>query len=147
MPNNAQAPDASLKELKEHIRWLEDERLDAGAVEKRLEQIDGNLKDINAVLRNNTDGLKRLLDAFNLLATAFYRHERPVGGEPVAQAIGWLAALPKRMTGIINGRVYKSDATGTVKRKRGRPLGSKNKPKRKGGWPKGKPRKPQPEAA
>jgi len=55
-----------LSELRQHIRWLEDERLGAGAVEERMNEIDGRLDGIN-------DGLKKLVNAYNDLVTAIDR--------------------------------------------------------------------------
>jgi hypothetical protein len=54
---------AELKELRQHIRWLEDERLYDGAVEEHLDEIDGRLDGIN-------DGLATLVNAFNGIADA-----------------------------------------------------------------------------
>lgn len=61
---------AELKELRQHVRWLEDERLDAGAVEKHLDEIDDRLNEIHERLDKTNDGLKTLADAFNGIADA-----------------------------------------------------------------------------
>ncbi len=58
---------SDFKELKEHIRWLEDERLDATAVDECLDQIDNRLEAI--------DGrLDELVNAFNSIASAINQH-------------------------------------------------------------------------
>jgi ABC-type transporter Mla subunit MlaD len=63
-----------LKELKEHIRWLEDERLTAGAVEDRLDQIDGVLADFISAFNNNADIIDQNTKALNKLISSFNRH-------------------------------------------------------------------------
>jgi hypothetical protein len=64
-----------LKELRQHVRWLEDERRDAGAVEKYLGEIDGRLDDIDNDLAKLADAysgianaLKAIADGLNALA-------------------------------------------------------------------------------
>jgi hypothetical protein len=55
-----------LKELKQHIQWLEDECRDAVAVEDRLNEIDDRLDGIN-------DGISKLVNAFNGIVDNFNR--------------------------------------------------------------------------
>jgi hypothetical protein len=59
---------AELKELKQHIRWLEDERRDAGAVERLLDEIDGRLDDIDEDLTNLANAYKGIVDALKGIA-------------------------------------------------------------------------------
>jgi hypothetical protein len=145
-----------LRELKEHIRWLEDERLDADAVEKRLGQINDDLSGIKSAIDTNGNQLRRLCDAYVGIAGAINRHTEALNRLKTAKERAAKRKPRKTKLSVVPGHdgglgppqeIADRDVTGTVKRKRGRPLGSKNKPKRKGGWPKGKPRKPQPEAA
>jgi hypothetical protein len=56
-----------LKELKEHIRWLEDERRNAVAAEDCLNEIDGRLDEVN-------DRSRQLLDAYNGIAGAINKN-------------------------------------------------------------------------
>jgi len=59
-----------LSELRQHVRWLEDERLGAGAVEERMNEIDGRLDGINDGLMNLVDAFNGLLDAINQKTSA-----------------------------------------------------------------------------
>jgi tetrahydromethanopterin S-methyltransferase subunit G len=66
-----------LQELRQHVRWLEDERRDVGAVEKHLDEIDGDLDGIIDRL-NEIDGrldevngnLTKLANAYTGIADA-----------------------------------------------------------------------------
>ena len=70
-----------LKELKEHVRWLEDERATLGAVEERIDEIEERLREIKEDLTDlwsatikNSDELARLVSAFNGIADAVNRN-------------------------------------------------------------------------
>lgn len=94
---------SEIKELKDHIRWLEDERIDAGAVEERLDGIDEDLKrlagrfnEIAAAINQNTETLNKLIDGFN-------RH-----GEGLKQLVEVLAApKPQPAMGDVFDAVFK----------------------------------------
>jgi hypothetical protein len=57
-PEKRDAPEAAeLQELRQHVRWLEDERRDAVAVEDHLKEMDDRLNGID-------DGLAKLVDSY-----------------------------------------------------------------------------------
>jgi hypothetical protein len=84
-----------LKELKEHIRWLEDERLDAAAVHQRLDEINDRLEAIVGTLDRHATELVRLTDAFNRVADAITRQ-----GDGLIKLLHALTAPPKPRPGM-----------------------------------------------
>jgi hypothetical protein len=62
---------AELQELRQHIRWLEDQRLYADAVEKHLNEIDGDLDGIVDRLNEIDSRLDVVNGNLTKLATAY----------------------------------------------------------------------------
>jgi ABC-type nitrate/sulfonate/bicarbonate transport system substrate-binding protein len=56
---------AELKELRQHVRWLEDEVSNATAVDDALDKIEICLEAINDTLEKHANELEQLVDAIN----------------------------------------------------------------------------------